>query len=207
MNIIYATTSLEEIKRARAEALKEVPGTKAENCKEVIKEVVLFVVAMIVGCPCICSVLGIPVFHLFTEMGGNRLYMLLGLLMYIVIASVICFIGQRIPLRTPCKSINMINQIFYDETAGIEKAIGQLESMREYVGDGDAVYILRGSEIEIQVQRTGYTDTRTVSIPEGTLAADRGNDTFDYSYLDEMWQQVLFNWGERKRKFSEKMKK
>lgn len=29
MNIIYATTRLEEIKRARAEALKEVPGTKA----------------------------------------------------------------------------------------------------------------------------------------------------------------------------------
>lgn len=137
MNIIYATTSLKEIKRARAEALKEVPGTKAENCKEVIKEVILFVVTMIVGYPCICSVLGIPVFHLFTEMGGNRLYMLLGLLMYIVIDSVICFIGQRIPLRTPCKSINMINQIFYDETAGIEKAIGQLESMREYVGDGD----------------------------------------------------------------------
>ena len=196
MNIIYAETDLGQIRDAREKALVAVPGTRIEQCKEVIRYVALLGLSMEGGYLVLCNALRLFGFRLIAEIGNSlRVYIAMAVFLYVIISYAIyhllCLI---VPLRTPCKMANEANRIFYADTEWIEDAVSRQDGMRKFVKDADASFVLNENELEITIQRETYREMYTIRLSEETIVNMREKGVLDFTYIDSAWQKAMSRW-------------
>lgn len=196
MNIIYAETDLVQIRDAREKALVAVPGTRIEQCKEVIRYVALLGLSMEGGYLVLCNALRLFGFRLIAEIGNSlRVYIAMAVFLYVIISYAIyhllCLI---VPLRTPCKMANEANRIFYADTEWIEDAVSRQDGMRKFVKDADASFVLNENELEITIQRETYREMYTIRLSEETIVNMREKGVLDFTYLDSAWRKAMSRW-------------
>lgn len=101
------------------------------------------------------------------------------------------FVYKCIPIKTPCEEQNKRNRVFYDQTASVEKGVEQQNKLRNFLKDDEAMFVLNNDELEIQVQREGYSLKRVVKLSETQRECIEKTGVLDFTYLDNDWQKAL----------------
>lgn len=210
MKIVYANVSLEEIRNTRRSTLLDVPGTMLEDVKIGARSIPLVLISLLIAYR-ILEFFSLK-FHVFMEkvqeckLYDNRPLALLtlavigylviiGFAIYVAAVAVAriykYFVYKCIPIKTPCEEQNKRNRVFYDQTASVEKGVEQQNKLRNFLKDDEAMFVLNNDELEIQVQREGYSLKRVVKLSETQRECIEKTGVLDFTYLDNDWQKAL----------------
>lgn len=210
MKIVYANVSLEEIRNTRRSTLLDVPGTMLEVTKLGARSFPLTLIILLIAYRILeFFSLKFPVF--MEKVQECKLYdnrpltlltlavigylTILGFAIWIVAVAVAriykYFVYKCIPIKTPCEEQNKRNRVFYDQTASVEKGVEQQNKLRNFLKDDEAMFVLNNDELEIQVQREGYSLKRVVKLSETQRECIEKTGVLDFTYLDNDWQKAL----------------
>lgn len=81
--------------------------------------------------------------------------------------------------------------MFYDQTASVETGVEQQNKLRNVLKDDEAVFVLNNDELEIQVQKEGYSLKHAVKLSEAQKERIEENGVLDFTYLDDDWRKAL----------------
>lgn len=210
MKIVYANVSLEEIRNTRRSTLLDVPGTMLEDAKLGARSFPLILLNLLIAYRILeFFSLKFPAFmekvqecELYDDKLLELLFLavigyltILGFAIWIVAVAVAriykYFVYRCIPIKTPCKEQNKRNRVFYDQTASVEKGVEQQNKLRNFLKDDEAMFVLNNEELEIQVQREGYSLKHVVKLSETQRECIEKTGALDFTYLDNDWQKAL----------------
>lgn len=210
MKIVYANVSLEEIKNTRRSALIDVPGTMLEVTKLGARSFPLILIISLLAYRILelfslkfpvfmekvqecesyddkpLALLTLAVFG-YLAMGGFAIYVTA-----VAVGRIYrYFVYKCIPIKTPCEEQNKRNREFYDQTASVETGVEQQNKLKNVLKDDEAVFVLNNDELEIQVQKEGYSLKHVVKLSEAQKERIEENGVLDFTYLDDDWRKAL----------------
>lgn len=210
MKIVYANVSLEEIKNTRRSALIDVPGTMLEVTKSGARSFPLILIISLLAYRILelfslkfpvfmekvqecesyddkpLALLTLAVFG-YLAMGGFAIYVTA-----VAVGRIYrYFVYKCIPIKTPCEEQNKRNRVFYDQTASVETGVEQQNKLKNVLKDDEAVFVLNNDELEIQVQKEGYSLKHVVKLSEAQKERVEENGVLDFTYLDDDWRKAL----------------
>lgn len=210
MKIVYANVSLEEIKNTRRSALIDVPGTMLEVTKLGARSFPLILIILLLVYRILelfslkfpvfmekvqecklyddkpLALLTLAVFG-YLAMGGFAIYVTA-----VAVGRIYrYFVYKCIPIKTPCEEQNKRNREFYDQTASVETGVEQQNKLKNVLKDDEAVFVLNNDELEIQVQKEGYSLKHVVKLSEAQKERIEGKGVLDFTYLDDDWRKAL----------------